>query len=267
MPLTVMTTAAVLGVRVDGFALDECLDTIVERVGSRRGGYVCACNVHMVMEAKTLPDLKRALDDAALVVADGAPLSWSLRARGVTAERVTGTELALAVIEKCVDRGWSVGLFGATDMTLRHLVASLRKAYPALNISCAVSPPFGGVDDVDASDEARAVIEAAPDVLLVGLGCPKQEVWMARQVGRSQSVMLGVGATFDFLAGNVRRAPQWMQQIGCEWVFRLVLEPRRLFGRYARHNPRFVILALREVLSSAIRQHSSPGMERRGERS
>ena len=251
---------------MDGYALDECLDTIVERVGSRKGGYVCACNVHMVMEAKTLPDLKRALDDAALVVADGAPLSWSLRARGVRAERVTGTDLALVVLEKCASRGWSVGLFGATDVTLQHLVLSLRKAYPTLNISCAVSPPFGGVHDVDASDEARAVIEAAPDVLLVGLGCPKQEVWMSRQVGRSKSVMLGVGATFDFLAGNVRRAPQWMQQIGCEWVFRLALEPRRLCGRYVRHNPRFIILALREVLSSVVRQYSSRGTESRKER-
>ena len=249
-----MTAATVLGVRVDGTALDECLHVIADRVRTRQGAFVCACNVHMIMEAKTLPELRQALASADLVLADGAPLSWSLRARGLRAARVAGTELAMAVIEKCVEQGWSIGLIGSTPTTLAALVDSLRKSYPALRIACAVSPPFGGVAELSASDESKRVLRSGADVLLVGLGCPKQEIWMSRHVGGTTSVMLGVGATFDFLAGTVRRAPRWMQRVGCEWLFRLAQEPRRLLGRYIRHNPRFAVMAAIEIMHAGVRR-------------
>ncbi len=147
--------------------------------------------------------------------------------------------------------GIKVGFYGSTPETLAALVPRLKVRFPGLEVAYALSPPFRQLSEGEDAEVVAEIAASGTQVLFVGLGCPKQEKWMARMRGRVPAVMLGVGAAFDFHAGKLRKAPDWMQRAGLEWAFRLAMEPRRLARRYAVHNPRFVALAARQLLAAA----------------
>jgi N-acetylglucosaminyldiphosphoundecaprenol N-acetyl-beta-D-mannosaminyltransferase len=199
----------------------------------------------MVMEAWDDPSFAATLASADLVICDGRPLVWSCRLQGVRDARQTrGLDLMLAVCRLAARRGLRVGLYGGeaavTDEVRRRLV----DRFPDLNVCYSWSPPFRPLTEQEDADVVGVIAAAGVQILFVVLGCPKQERWMAEHRGRLACVMLGVGAAFDMVAGEVGVAPAWMQRVGLEWVFRLAQEPRRLWRRYTRHNSRFVILAL-----------------------
>jgi N-acetylglucosaminyldiphosphoundecaprenol N-acetyl-beta-D-mannosaminyltransferase len=154
----------------------------------------------------------------------------------------------MKVIDAAARQGVPVGLYGSTPQALGLLIESLRDKCPGLTVAYSFSPPFGPLSP----DEDRQVVEdlnrSGARILFVGLGCPKQERWMAEHRDRIDAVMLGVGAAFDFHAGRISQAPRWIQTLGLEWLFRLAVEPRRLWRRYLYHNPRFVILAIADLL-------------------
>ena len=177
------------------------------------------------------------------------PLVWGLKALGADdASRVYGPTLTPTVCARAEAEGIPVGFYGGTRETLDRMIENLRLAYPRLEIAYAYSPPFRPQTPAEVDDVRAAIRASGARILFVGLGCPKQERWMADNVDQLPVVMLGVGAAFDFLAGSKAQAPAIMQSLGLEWLFRLVTEPRRLWRRYLYHNPRFVGLFARQLL-------------------
>ena len=210
-------------------------------------------NVHMVMEAYDDPAFREAVNRADLVTPDGMPLVWVLQRKGFDLkDRVYGPTLTLWVLEAAARQGVPVGFYGGRPDVLDALIDTVQARFPALRILFRESPPFRALSDAEDQAVVQAINAAGARLLFVGLGCPKQEQWMDAHAGSGangvRAVMLGVGAAFDFHAGTLRQAPAWMQARGLEWLFRLAVEPRRLWKRYLKHNPRFAVLALRELL-------------------
>jgi N-acetylglucosaminyldiphosphoundecaprenol N-acetyl-beta-D-mannosaminyltransferase len=240
----------IVGMRVDASNYEEAAERILGWARTGESRYVCVGTVHMAMEAKDDPAFREVVNAADLVTSDGMPLVWGLRMLGVPgATRVYGPDLTPVVCRAAAREGIPVGFHGGTPQVLERLVARLRTDHPGLRISYAYSPPFGPSSAEEEARQAEAIAASGCGVLFVGTGCPKQEWWMARMRGRIPAVMIGVGAAFDFLAGAKRQAPQWMQGAGLEWLFRLAAEPRRLWRRYLRNNPRFVLLFSRQLIS------------------
>jgi len=215
--------------------------------GESRG--VNATGVHGVMEAHDSPDFRKILNRADMITPDGMPLVWMLRLKGVKGQtRVYGPTLMLHVLEMAANEQIPVGFYGADEPTLEILVKRMRERFPGLNVAYAYSPPFRTLDEQESAKIAEEITASGVRILFVGLGCPKQEKWIVEHKGKVSAVMIGVGAAFDFHAGIKPQAPTWMQAIGMEWFFRLLHEPRRLARRYLYNNPRFILLALADLL-------------------
>lgn len=250
--------------RVDATSYDRAAADVCDWARMGLGGYVCVATVHMVMEALDDPGFRRIVNHASLVTADGVPLVWGLRRLGVSgAGRVYGPDLTRRICKAAADRRIAVGFYGGTPEVLRRLQARLRGAIPELEIACALAPPFRSLTASEQAKVAEDVNASGARILFVGIGCPNQERFMARHAADIGAVMLGVGAAFDFLAGVKRQAPAWLQSAGLEWAFRLASEPRRLWRRYLRHNPRFVGLFARQLLAEGPRSGQSRTSPRR----
>jgi N-acetylglucosaminyldiphosphoundecaprenol N-acetyl-beta-D-mannosaminyltransferase len=247
----------ILGMRVDASSYERAVLAILE-MAETGGGTTCVATVHMVMEAFDDPIYQRVVNAAELVTSDGMPLVWTLRARGLPeAERVYGPDLVPAVCSAAAQRGVPVGFYGGSPAVVAALTRRMAELFPGLRIAFAMSPPFRALSAAEDAEVVADIRESGARILFVGLGCPKQERWMAEHRERLDCAQVGVGAAFDFLAGMKRQAPRWLQRAGLEWLFRLVCEPRRLWRRYAVHNPRFAwragleILKARRTLASA----------------
>ena len=238
----------ILGSRVDPVSYAQATQQVVAWAQGHESHYVCAANVHMLMEAYDSPEFQQVVNGADLVTPDGMPLVWMLQCLGYPKqERVYGPDLTLKLIEAAVVQEISVGFYGGTAETLVGLTASFKEKYPNLQIRYSYSPPFRPLTATEDESVILAVNASGAQILFIGLGCPKQERWMAAHKGRIQAVMLGVGAAFDIHAGQKPQAPAWMQQTSLEWLFRLFSEPRRLWRRYLFYNPRFLVLALLQL--------------------
>jgi N-acetylglucosaminyldiphosphoundecaprenol N-acetyl-beta-D-mannosaminyltransferase len=246
-----------LGVRVDVADYLEAAHAIFA-MADAGGGMTCVANVHMVMEAWDAPDFRALVNDAELVTSDGVPLVWALRALGVRrATRVYGPTLMPFLCEQAARRGIPVGFYGGSPAVMDELTHRLAQRYSRLAIAFAHSPPYS--DAAPAVDEeiVSAIEESGARVLFVGLGCPKQERWMAAHREHLSCALVGVGAAFDFVAGAKAQAPAWLQRAGLEWLFRLASEPRRLWWRYAWHNPRFALRMALQVARERVTASSS----------
>lgn len=216
-------------------------------VGESR--YVCCANVHTLMEAYDSPEFASVINGADLVTPDGMPLVWMMRLKGSkNQQRVYGPTLMLHVLEAATRAGLPVGFYGGKAEVLDKLVKQMQVRYEDLNVAYAFSPPFRELNQQEQDEIIRSINQLGVRILFVGLGCPKQELWMAEHRGKVNAVMLGVGAAFDFHAGFKPQAPDWMQRLGLEWLFRFFTEPRRLWRRYLYHNPRFIVLAVADLL-------------------
>jgi N-acetylglucosaminyldiphosphoundecaprenol N-acetyl-beta-D-mannosaminyltransferase len=238
-----LASRSVLGMRVDATTYTDVVEDAIGWALARTSSYVCVANVHMVMEAFDSGAFRRVVNGANIVTPDGRPLMWALRWLGVDrATQVRGTDLLSHVVERAVREGVPVGLYGGTEESLDGLVRALEERYPGFRVACRISPPFRELTAEEDDGYVREICASGVGILLVGLGCPKQEVWMAEHVGRVPAVMIGVGAAFDFFSGRAGQAPRWMQSAGLEWAYRLFKEPRRLWRRYLKHNPRFAAM-------------------------
>ncbi len=224
----------ILGVPVDPVTIHEALGRIADMIASGQPHYVVTPNVDFLVQAKRNPELHRILCEADLVLCDGQPLVWASRLMGnALPERVAGADLAPRLIAQAEKMGHRIFLLGATPESNEQAVTRLQKRHPRLQVAGAYAPPFRALAEMDHEEILCRVRAAEPDILFVSFGCPKQEQWIAMHYRQLEvPVCLGVGATIDFLAGRVSRAPVWMRANGLEWTYRLLQEPRRLFRRY-----------------------------------
>ena len=232
----------VLGVGVSALAFVQARDLVIGARGNRRTGYICLGTAHGLTEARSDAELRQIYNESWLTTPDGMPLVW-LGPAGV--ERVYGPDLMLAVC----DAGRAVGLrhylFGGVEGVAEQLRAKLVTRFPGLEIVGTSTPPFRELTKEEFAALQSDVARTRADLIWVGLGTPKQEKFMARYWRElDASLLIGVGAAFDFHSGRVRQAPRWMQRSGLEWLFRLCTEPRRLGGRYLKTNPLFVLRVL-----------------------
>jgi N-acetylglucosaminyldiphosphoundecaprenol N-acetyl-beta-D-mannosaminyltransferase len=244
---------SVLGASIDALDWDEALAHVIEAGAARQSRYVCICNVHSVVTTTRDPDFRRIVNHADLATPDGAPIAWALRTFGHEAqERINGPDLMWRYLEQAERLQQIVFFYGSTPATLQKLRDALTARFPRLRIGGMHSPPFRALSEQEDEDEVRMINASGANAVFVGLGCPKQEQWMAAHRGRVHAVMLGVGAAFDYHAGVVRRAPLWWQRHGLEWLYRLVSEPRRLFKRYMVTNTLFIIGFSRQWISAKM---------------
>jgi N-acetylglucosaminyldiphosphoundecaprenol N-acetyl-beta-D-mannosaminyltransferase len=247
----------VLGIPVDLVDLESALDRIEAWIRQNDGRlrYVVCAESRLVMECHRNVTLREAVQAADLIVPDGMPLVWLARLRGHSQPaRVTAYDLLVGLSERCQRNGTSCFFYGGAPGVPERVAERLKGRFPGLKVAGTHSPPFRALTAEEAKEVHRMIVRARPDVLWVGLGCPKQEIWVRERVGQlSVPVAVTIGAAFDFCAGTVRRAPRWMQDHGLEWLYRLIQEPRRLWSRYLVLGPRFVVLSLAEVLAEKLR--------------
>ena len=241
----------ILNMHVDVTSYPDATHKVVNWANEGVSRYVCAANVHMVMESHDDPTFNNVVNGADLVTPDGVPLVWALKLLGVNnASRVYGPDLTLHVCKMAAERSIPIGLYGGTPSSLEDFDRFLSQNYSGIQIACKIAPPFRPLTPEEDEHYVKEINLSGARILFVGIGCPKQEKWMAEHKDKLSAVMLGVGAAFDFHTGRVKQAPSWMQQNGLEWLFRLLMEPKRLWKRYAKHNPRFVALFLKQLLLS-----------------
>jgi N-acetylglucosaminyldiphosphoundecaprenol N-acetyl-beta-D-mannosaminyltransferase len=243
-----MTSTDILGTPIAIIDLAGATAHLLQRVGARDGGYVCLRDVHGIMLARRDPELRAIHREAAMNLPDGMPLVHVARWRGHRAiGRVAGTDL----VEALADAGRGAALrhyfYGGKPGVAEAMAAALARRFPGLLVAGCASPPFGDVDDVAVARALAAIVATRADVVWVGLSTPKQERWMHRHHRALPGMtLIGVGAAFDFITGEVSRAPRWMQRATLEWLHRLLSEPRRLWRRYLLLAPRFAWLVLTE---------------------
>jgi N-acetylglucosaminyldiphosphoundecaprenol N-acetyl-beta-D-mannosaminyltransferase len=230
----------VVGTGVSALSMDATVERVLNPPAD--GAYVAVANVHSLMMSRSNPALAAAMADADMVTPDGMPLVWALKGMGHSdQERVHGMALATKAIERGLGSGVRHYFYGSSPATLAALESNLLASYPELALAGTYSPPFRPLTDEEAAEDAARILASGAQVVWVGLGAPKQELWMARMHPLLPGVTLvGVGAVFDWFAGNVTKAPDWMQKAGLEWLYRLSREPRRLWRRYIWNNPAYL---------------------------
>jgi len=239
----------VLDVNVDALDVAGAVAWCAHHIAQREPTYVCVANVHLVMEAHRNAVFRDVVARAGLTSADGMPLVWIGRRRYPAMTRVYGPDLTLALCAEAARVGWRVYFHGGASGVAAALAEEMRRRHPGLVVAGADSPPFRPLTGEEDAALVEAINGSEADLVFVGLGCPKQETWMADHRGRlAAPVLLGVGAAFDFHTGRVRQAPRWMMAAGLEWLFRWSQEPRRLARRYLVYNSYFLVQLALQLL-------------------
>ena len=242
-----LKTCNILGVNINVTNMKDTVKVITENLEDIKGDYICVSNVHTTVMSYEDESYKKIQNGGFMALPDGKPLSIVSKKRGFKeAERVTGPDLMEEIFNISEEKRYSHYFYGSTQETLDILKEKLNEKYPNMKISGMYSPPFRKLT----KDEDNKIIEninnANPDFIWVGLGAPKQEVWMSEHKNKIKGLMLGVGAGFDYHAGNISRAPKWMQSMSLEWLYRLLQDPKRLLKRYMYTNFKFIKLIKRE---------------------
>ncbi len=245
--------AAVISTQVDVVGWDDAINRIASWGHARESRYVCFSNVHSAVTAAFDTRFAQAVNSSDLCTSDGAPITWMLRQLGAYEQpRLNGPDLMWRYLEQEAQREGKVYFYGSTPATLKLLKARVEAEFPGLQVVGAHAPPFRPATGREDDEDVQRINDSGAHVVFVGLGCPKQELWMASHRGRVQAVMIGVGAAFDFHAGIKERAPVWMQHSGLEWAYRLLQEPRRLWRRYLFTNVPFLFMGGAQWLASRL---------------
>jgi len=246
---------SILGVEISRLHLPQAVRLLLRFLESGNQGYVCCAGVHSIVEAQDDPQLMQVLNNSVLTTPDGMPTVWiGRRAFGYEEMgRVYGPDLMLSMFEATQDKDVRHYFCGGHPGVADDLREAMLRRFPNAQIVGTYSPPFHKMAPKEEEDMLLHMERARPDIIWVGLGSPKQDLFMARFIERSPAkLMFGVGAAFDFFTGKVPQAPRWIQRSGFEWLFRLCQEPERLWERYSRSNPRFVCLILGQLLQGAF---------------
>jgi len=247
-PQSERRVGSVLGANIDALPWDAAVNRLLGWAHARESRYATICNVHVVVSASRDAVYLEMINGSDMATPDGAPVAWMLRRQGFAGQpRISGPDLMWALCERAASEGLPIFCYGSTEATLALLDARLRAAFPALRMTME-SPPFRALTAEEDEAAVDRINVSGAGIVFVGLGCPKQERWMAEHRGRINAVMIGVGAAFDFHAGTVQRAPAWMRDNGLEWLHRLASEPGRLWKRYLVTNTLFILGAARQLL-------------------
>lgn len=240
----------ILGVNVCVTNLQETLINIIGNINELKGKYICVSNVHTIVMSYDDEHYKNIQNSSFMVLPDGKPLSLVSRLRGYSnAERVTGPDLMDQIFNIQGSNTYKHFFYGSTNETLDALKNELKASYPPLEISGMYSPPFRELTREEDKEIIEKINKLNPDFVWVGLGAPKQELWMYNHLDKINGLMIGVGAGFDYFAKNIKRAPRWMQKFSLEWLYRLIQDPKRLWKRYLVYNTRFILLVIKEIFS------------------
>ena len=233
--------AEIMGVFVHALSRREAMDRVLAWGAEHRPTSVAFVNTASLVDGLDNEPLREALNGTDLAVPDGMPVAKVLRKAGYPdQEQVAGPSFVEALLARCHEQGRSLALFGSTPEVIDKLSARIREEFPGARLVWAHSPPFRPLTEAERAEVFQALEQAEPEFVLVGLGCPKQEIWMHENREHIRSVLLGVGAAFEFSAGTVRRAPVWMRRSCLEWLHRLLSDPRRLAKRYGKVVPVFL---------------------------
>lgn len=243
-----MNKVRLLNTQVNNISMQETVQAVEKLIGEKRSAYIVAVNVDVLIKIEKDPVLKEIAEKADLTLADGKPLIWISRMQGLPIrEKISGSDLVPELCRMAAEKGYTVFILGGKDGVAERAKQRLEQEYPAIRISGVYAPPLGFETDPRELEAVNTRIsQAAPDLLIVCLGCPKQEkfIWENRERYHS-AVSVCAGATVDFLAGDVRRAPQWMSRHGLEWLYRFLQEPKRLFRRYFIDDPKVLKLIVK----------------------
>lgn len=245
-------------IRFSNVSFDDLCEVLDARIQRHEPGYIVTPNVDHVCMYQKHAGFREAYQGAALVVPDGKPIMWAARLLGKPLrEKLSGSDLVDDLSRVAAEKGYSVFLLGAAEGVGTHAAELLQERYPGLNIVGVYSPPLGFHEsETDNRETLEKVRAMKPDICFVALGGPLQELWMHQYFPQSgATIMLGIGAGLDFVAGRKKRAPRWMQRAGCEWIWRLACEPRRLWKRYLVDDMQFVPIVLRELQKSRRTAH------------
>ncbi len=251
----------IFGVPISAINMSGAVDRLASWIVRRESRYVCVVDVHNVMLAQENSEIMVALRGADMVTPDGQPLVWLGRWLGHNVSRVCGPDLLTAVCTRSVSEGWRHYFYGGAEGVAEELAARLSARHNGLIVAGFDSPPFRSLTEEEKANAVARINAAEPDIVWVGLGTPKQVLWMHDYVDLLRSsILIGIGAAFNFHTGRVRRAPRWMQEYGLEWLHRLISEPRRLWRRYLLIAPRFVLKCFGEYVLKVGATHA-PGMK------
>ncbi|MEH7494523.1 WecB/TagA/CpsF family glycosyltransferase [Neobacillus niacini] len=236
----------ILGVNIAAINMEWLLRYLKVNVKSESGNklsgdYICVSNVHTTVTSYEDADYLRIQNGGLMAIPDGGPLSTVGRRKGqVNMRRTTGPSLMGELFKVSTEYGYSHYFYGSTEETLEKLYKNLTVDFPGIQIAGMYSPPFRPISPEEDEEIIKRINETQPDFVWVGLGAPKQEKWMAEHQGKVRGLMVGVGAGFDYYAKNIKRAPEWMQRLNLEWLYRLLQDPKRLFARYVVTNSKFL---------------------------
>lgn len=243
----------ILGTDINVTDMEQTVQYLSHNLDELRGKYICVSNVHTTVMAYRDKDYRKVQNQAAMALPDGKPLSIVSKRRGYKeAKRVPGPDLMPEIFRISREKGYRHYFYGSTEETLEKLRIKLKEKYPYLKIAGAYAPPFRPLSKEEDNQMIHRINEAKPDFIWVGLGAPKQEIWMNAHMDQVSGIMIGVGAAFDFSAGTVKRAPKWMQELCLEWLYRILQDPVRLIPRYFGTNLSFLWNVSRE--SKAFRK-------------
>lgn len=242
--------AYILTMRTDVTNKNNVVSRVSQLINERLSAYICVSNVHMCMETFDSEIFMNVVNNADMVIPDGRPIYWAQRLLGFhKAEQVRGQDIMHELCLTSQYTKFNIGLYGASsDKILATVANKLKQTFPGINITYMYSPPFRPLTSAEDEIVIDEINKRNVNILFVGIGCPKQEIWMSSHKGRLNCVMVGVGAAFDFISGSKKHAPRWMQKFGLEWLFRLFSEPKRLWKRYLKQNPRFIFHMIKQLL-------------------
>lgn len=246
-----------LSINISTGRYNDFVQSITAMAEEGRSDYACVANVHMLVEAYKDRSFARIVNNAAIITPDGKPLTWALRLLyGIRQDRVAGMDLLPDLLLVAEEKGLPVYFYGGSNEMLEKTRLFLHATYPSLQIAGMYSPPFRALTFKEESAVEQRINSSGAKLVFAILGCPKQERWMAAMKGRIHAFMIGVGGALPVLVGMQRRAPQWMQKGGLEWLYRLGQEPKRLFKRYAVTNSVFIYLLVKAILQRKHVQHT-----------
>lgn len=232
---------SILGVKIAAINMEWLIEYLKENITKIKGNYICVSNVHTTVTASENPEYMEIQNGGLMAIPDGGPLSTVGKKRGYSEmKRTTGPSLMEEILKISAENGWKHYFYGSTEETLQKMKEKIETKYPGVEVVGLYSPPFRKLSVEEDKVIIGEINASAPDFIWVGLGAPKQEIWMAEHQWKVNGLMIGVGAGFDYLAGTIQRAPEWMQDNDMEWFYRLMQEPKRLFSRYWKTNWKFV---------------------------
>jgi len=237
----------VVNIDVSLIPYQQALSEVIVLAKAHTPSYACFSNVHMTIEAHESEEFRKYVNQADYAFADGMPLVFALKwLYGIRQERIAGMDFMYDVLKKCDYEKLSVFLFGSTSPVLDSLKQYITTTFPQVTVAGMISPPFRKLTEEENINHRQEINVSGAHIVLVGLGCPKQEIWMAQNSSQINACLLGVGGAFGLYADQTKRAPLWMRNIGLEWLFRLGQEPRRLFSRYAKTNSTFIYQLMKQ---------------------